>query len=499
MNIASHTQRTFLRQPKQVSLLLLLIALGCLFGADIEVIRSNPWLELTKLSTGLLNPSVFSWPEILEGLASTLAFAIQGIAAASLIGFAFALGYQHGWIRSLCAFLRSIHELFWALIFIQLFGLSPLTGLLAIAVPYAGTLGKIYGELLEESDRRAQYSLIESRSISAFLYTRLPMVWPQFCSYTSYRFECAIRSSVVLGFVGLPTIGFYLETALSEGQYSNAAALLYILIGVIFCLPWLLHKRLIPLYILTAVIYLPPQASFSWEFIARFFGHDIIPAPLRAGGDTAELWGWFLQLWQHQLLPGMIDTILLSQLALVFTGIIALLCFPLNSPLFLKPFAKRCGDTVLIICRTLPEYLLAFVLLLLFGPSMLPAIIALAFHNGAIIAHLIGRFSEQLRLRDDACSGINCYVYEAVPRLYRQFLSLLLYRWEVIIRETAILGMLGISTLGFYIDSAFEEFRFDRAFVLILASALINLGVDVIARILRRRLHLRSNLQHFTL
>ena len=57
-------------------------------------------------------------------------------------------------------------------------------------------------------------------------------------------------------------------------------------------------------------------------------------------------------------------------------------------------------------------------------------------------------------------------------------------------RESAILGILGIATLGFYIDSAFEEFRFDRAALLILASALLNMAVDILARTLRRRLHI---------
>jgi phosphonate transport system permease protein len=71
-------------------------------------------------------------------------------------------------------------------------------------------------------------------------------------------------------------------------------------------------------------------------------------------------------------------------------------------------------------------------------------------------------------------------------------LAFLFYRWEVILRETAILGILGIATLGFYIDSAFEEFRFDRALILILASAMLNIGVDNFARWLRQRLHLKS-------
>jgi phosphonate transport system permease protein len=53
--------------------------------------------------------------------------------------------------------------------------------------------------------------------------------------------------------------------------------------------------------------------------------------------------------------------------------------------------------------------------------------------------------------------------------------------------------MLGITTLGFYIDSAFEEFRFDRAIVLILASALINIMADTFARYLRQRLHIKES------
>ncbi|MEC9482531.1 MAG: ABC transporter permease subunit, partial [Halomonas sp.] len=81
--------------------------------------------------------------------------------------------------------------------------------------------------------------------------------------------------------------------------------------------------------------------------------------------------------------------------------------------------------------------------------------------------------------------------YEIVPRIYGPFLAFLFYRWEIIMRETAILGILGIATLGFYVDSAIQELRFDRAVVLIVITALLNIGVDSLARRLRRRLRLR--------
>ena len=125
----------------------------------------------------------------------------------------------------------------------------------------------------------------------------------------------------------------------------------------------------------------------------------------------------------------------------------------------------------------------------------MPAIVALALHNGAIIGHLVGRYTENLRLRQDAATGMDLYAWEVLPRVYRPMLALLFYRWEVILRETAILGILGITTLGFYVDSGFAELRFDRALVLILVTALLNIGVDAVSRAIRARLRLQTSLR----
>ncbi len=443
------------------------------------------------MGRGLLSPRIVNYSELLWGVVTTLSFAVQGMAVAILVGFTLSLFWRCWWVRGFCAFIRAIHELFWALLFIQLFGLSPLTGLLAIALPYAGMLAKIYGELFEEMPLQPRGNLINSKNLSAFLYTTLPQAWPALGHYTRYRFECALRSTVVLGFVGLPTLGFYLETALNEGLYSEAAGLLYALLLIIASQRWWLRKRLMPIYLLAAVMVVPPSASFSWHTVALFFTEDIVPQALRTG-RTYELGSWLLFMWQQQIWPGLSATLILSQLALFFTAVLALLAFPFNSRLFVGPALRWGGSGLLIIARTLPEYLLAYIGLLLWGPSMLPAIVALAVHNGAIVAHLLAHYSVPLGLRDDACTGLNRYAYEVLPRMYRHFLAVLFYRWELIIRESAILGILGITTLGFYIDSAFEEFRFDRAALLILSSAWLNMAVDMLGRKLRRSLHLTA-------
>ncbi|MFW5823659.1 MAG: PhnE/PtxC family ABC transporter permease, partial [Marinobacter sp.] len=75
---------------------------------------------------------------------------------------------------------------------------------------------------------------------------------------------------------------------------------------------------------------------------------------------------------------------------------------------------------------------------------------------------------------------------------YPSFLAFRFYRWEIIMRETAILGILGIYTLGFYVDSAIQNLQFDRAMLLILVTALLNIGIDGLSRRIRRRLALQT-------
>ena len=94
-------------------------------------------------------------------------------------------------MRLLAAFLRSVHELFWALLLLQITGLSPLTGILAIAIPYVGIFAKVYSELIEEADLSAERTLPPGASIvSRFCSGRLPVIAAQLKTYTLYRLEC---------------------------------------------------------------------------------------------------------------------------------------------------------------------------------------------------------------------------------------------------------------------------------------------------------------------
>ena len=489
-------RRDFKHSPAwRVSWLFVAIAILCLPFADLGITTLDPWAELQHFFMGLLEPSFEHLDEPFQALLQTVAFAILGVTVGSACGFGLALIFHWRVVRVLCAFVRAIHELFWALIFLQIFGLHPLTGLLAIAIPYAGVFAKIYAEILEEGDHSA-YAAISKQSgyLSAFFYTRLPDLWTHFKTYTSYRLECGLRSSTVLGFVGLPTLGYTLSTSFMEGLYQQVWALLIIFYLLVASMRYWVRPGLLPLYIVVAPFIISNDNTISFENVRRFFTEDIIPSPIANHDSWGAIWRWFSELWVTQAMPGIFNTLILTQIALIVTALFALMMFPLISSQFFGRLGRGAGNFTLIILRSTPEYILTFILLLLWGPSMLPAVLALALHNGAIIGHLIGRYSDGLRLREDAPAGfMNRYAYEVTPRIYGQFLTYIFYRWEIILRETAILGILGIATLGFYIDSAIQDIRFDRAMVLILITALLNIAVDSISRTIRHRMRLKTS------
>src|SRR5215471_12831576 len=482
----------------KTSLIFLGSALVCLPIADLGVTTHEPWPELLRMARGFVTPNFLAFHELGEALAKTVAFALLGVAVGAGSGFALALWFRRRAVRLLASFLRSIHELFWALLFMQMVGINAVTGVLAIALPYSGIFAKVFAEILEEADPGPARALpAGSGSLTGLFYARLPGVWKDLSSYTSYRIECGLRSSAVLGFIGLPTLGFHLEAFFRAGNYSEMSALLilfYLLIGTLRL--WL-RPRFLPLYAAAALPFLWAPLDIRAENVTRFFTHDIVPYPLRDArlvvhARWAELGQWLWHLLRDQAWPGLAATLVLSQIAMVATGLFTLAAFPLVSGQFFGRWGRFLGNLSMVVLRSTPEYVLAYIFLQLWGPSMLPAIAALALHNGGIIATLTGRHADTFTLRPDAPRGFDRYGYEVLPRVYGQFLAFLFYRWEIIMRETAILGILGVRTLGFYIDSAISELRLDRAVLLIFLTGLLNLVIDAFSRALRSRLRLAA-------
>jgi phosphonate transport system permease protein len=191
----------------------------------------------------------------LKATMETLAMATAGTALAMLLAVPLGLALSHSLsisrigpgpnrgageaLRALARIalliLRGIPELVWALLLVRAFGLGPAAGVLAIALTYGGMLGKVYSEILESGDTRPARVLLESGSgrLMAFFYGLLPGAGQELASYTIYRWECAVRASVIMGFVGAGGLGQLMDQSmkmLNGGEVSTILIIFLLLV-----------------------------------------------------------------------------------------------------------------------------------------------------------------------------------------------------------------------------------------------------------------------------
>lgn len=138
-------------------------------------------------------------------------------------------------VRLCIGVMRSIHELLWAVLFLAAFGLGQMTAVLAIAIPFTGTLAKIYSEMIDEAPRRAGLAAqnLGATPTQIYFFCLLPQALPDMAAYSFYRFECALRSSAIMGFFGFPTLGYYISASFENLHYAEVWTYIYILIFLV--------------------------------------------------------------------------------------------------------------------------------------------------------------------------------------------------------------------------------------------------------------------------
>jgi len=173
---------------------------------------------LIGLPLGLLATSSLTW----SGLLSEMVFS----RARRLLGFG-----PYAVARALLSAFRAIPEFVWAFMFVRAVGLGPFPGVLAIGVSYGGMLGKVYSEILESVNPSPLEALqaTGASKLKIILYGLLPQAFPNLVAYTLYRWECAIRASAILGFVGAGGIGQQIEISMRMFNFHEVLTLISIL------------------------------------------------------------------------------------------------------------------------------------------------------------------------------------------------------------------------------------------------------------------------------
>ena len=229
-----------------------------------------------------------------------------------------------------------------------------------------------------------------------------------------------------------------------------------------------------------------------WDFIGQLLGSgtDRTPAFL----DLAS-WRGVLRL--------SLETLAMSVLAIGFAAIAVLLTFlpaarnvafgelsGSRSLVGVAAFVVMRG--VFVFTRGVPELLWAMLIVFILSPGVLPGALALGLHNYGILGKLSAEVVEDMdprparALRTAGAGNFQMLLYGVLPQVLPQFLTYMLYRWEVIIRTTIVVGFVAAGGLGREFRLSMSWFQYDKVMLLLICYLLLVLGVDLVSAWLRR-------------
>lgn len=179
-------------------------------------------------------------------VAATLAFPVGFLAARNVLPI-FLVRFL---LRRTFDTIRAIDQLIWALIWINVVGLGPFAGILAIMTSDFGAFGKLFSEAIEAADRRAREGVTATGGtpLDTVRFGLLPEILPVIASQVLYFFESNVRSSTIIGIVGAGGIGLMLFEAIQTYEWQRVSfiiGMILIVVAAIDLVSEQLRKRLI--------------------------------------------------------------------------------------------------------------------------------------------------------------------------------------------------------------------------------------------------------------
>ena len=532
-------------------------------GADpTELINTRGWSQVTAFFGAMVRPDLSaSMIELtITEAAVTVGYALVGTALALVIGtFGGVLLTERiwrpmhgemrwgrvGWLISRLSFVlpRSMHEVVFGIILVNILGLDPLVAVLAIGIPFGAVTAKVFAELIDEVSPQAEQQLRAQGvgRLTALLVATLPQAFSDLLSYAFYRFECSLRSAAVLGIVGAGGIGFQLALSFQSLRYDEMWTLLWALIimsGIADRWSSAVRRRrnaaAVEMHVDTDVPARDSEASAPGR--DRFVRYSAVACALavpvamcRLDLQIANLWSDRSRLlarelvedaWPPQLGVGGLAELVFDSLDTIALAVLSTaIAWTFSSPIsflarrphkattglagltgmagLVEP-AKRLGVAAvrffLLICRSVPPPVWAFVVVFVLFPGLWPGAVALAIYNFGVLGRLQSEVlenSDPLPAEILAASGATqagALTMATVPTVASRFAGLGLYRWEVAIRETVIVGVVGAAGLGRRLDEQTSSFDYDGILATIMALLVVTAIVDVASAGFRRSL-----------
>ncbi len=395
-------------------------------------------------------------------------------------------------IKRLLAIPRSIHELIWGLLLLQFFGINPWIAILAIFIPYSAILARVFADQLDNLDHSKFFAVkqVGVQTGSAFLSVLFPPMIPIISSYGGYRLECALRGATILGIFGMGGIGTEIQLTFQSLEFRELWTSLWILAAVTFSLERLINiwrKQLSknnnqPRQIITFgfASFLLTLISFFWLEkldIHLFQGWELHGLPLPTFFDLVIA---FQELnWINLIGNTIVVTLLAAGIAIGIPPLLMML-WPTNFGLF-------CQSITWSFLRLIPPPLSALLLLLCTSPNICVASLALGLQNLGVMGRLLKEGIESqnndqhIAIYSSGTSNNMAWLYGNFTPQSKSYLAYGAYRTDVILRETAIVGVVGGAGLGWQLQESLSSFDWPQVVLITAAYAALTLIGEAIS------------------
>jgi len=194
-----------------------------------------------------------SLPAYLAALGETLSIALLGTTLAALAALPVSLLAARNIVPSnLLRFpvrrfldsIRGVDTLIWALVWINVVGLGPFAGVLAIALSDFGAFGKLFSEAIEAADKKQVEGIRASggNALHEIRFGLMPQVLPVIAGQVLYFIESNTRSATIIGIVGAGGIGLQLAEQIRVLEWQKVSFLILMILVAVAAIDWISGK-----------------------------------------------------------------------------------------------------------------------------------------------------------------------------------------------------------------------------------------------------------------
>ena len=244
---------------REIAIIVTAAGLAVLGVAHLDIALARIWSGFGRLGefAVLMVPPAFCTQAklalYLKALAETLAIAFLGTLTAAVFAFPLAFLAARNVVASrIVRFtsrrffdtIRGVDTLIWALIWINVVGLGPFAGVLAIVTSDFGTFGKLFSEAIETTDKRPVEGVTASGAspLLAVRFGMIPQVLPVILSQVLYYIESNTRSATIIGIVGAGGIGMHLSEQIRTLEWQHVSFLVLLILAAVAMIDWISRR-----------------------------------------------------------------------------------------------------------------------------------------------------------------------------------------------------------------------------------------------------------------